>query len=185
MVNVPTAVWIDESGMIVRPNEVAYCNDTFRGITGIDSARYLDALRDWAINGARSRYVLTPEQVKARLRLPTRDHLLANAYFRLGEYLCESGHLAAAVRYFKEARRLRPESWNYTRQAFALGDQLRDYGTTFADEVEKLGPKPYYPVLDLDGTGRNPEQEEAAKHAAARIRDVIHAREEAERTKQA
>ena len=46
MVNVPTAVWIDESGMIVRPNEVAFALDTFRVITGIDSARYLDALRD-------------------------------------------------------------------------------------------------------------------------------------------
>ena len=41
MVNVPTAVWIDESGMIVRPNEVAYALDTFRAITGVDSARYL------------------------------------------------------------------------------------------------------------------------------------------------
>ncbi len=56
MVNVPTGVWIDEAGMIVRPNEVAFSTDTFRQITGIESGRYIDALRDWAKNGANSRF---------------------------------------------------------------------------------------------------------------------------------
>ena len=85
MVNVPTAVWIDESGTIVRPNEVAYALDTFRAITGIDSARYLDALRDWAKNGANSRYVMKPDEVKRKLKLPTREDAQAAAYFRLAE----------------------------------------------------------------------------------------------------
>ncbi len=67
-----------------------------------------------------------------------------------------------AVTHFKKARRLRPESWNYMRQAFALGDPERDYGTNFAAEVGKLGGKLYYPLLDLDGTGRNAEQEAVA-----------------------
>ncbi|HWN57108.1 MAG TPA: hypothetical protein VNO74_03350 [Methylomirabilota bacterium] len=110
MVNVPTAVWIDESGMIVRPNEVAFALDNFRVITGIDSARYLDALRDWAKNGANSRFVMKPDEVKHKLKLPTRENAQAAAYFRLGEYLCETGHAPDAVPYFKEARRLRPES---------------------------------------------------------------------------
>ena len=47
MVNVPTVVWIDERGRIVRPNDVAFGTDTFRHITGIEAARPLGALRAW------------------------------------------------------------------------------------------------------------------------------------------
>ena len=46
MVNVPTAVWIDERGRIVRPNEVAFVDDRFKSFTGMDSAPYVDAIRD-------------------------------------------------------------------------------------------------------------------------------------------
>ena len=45
MFNVPTVVWIDERGRIVRPNDVAFGTDTFRHITGIEAARHLGALR--------------------------------------------------------------------------------------------------------------------------------------------
>ena len=55
MVNVPTAVWIDERGRIVRPNEVAFVDDRFKSFTGMDSAPYVDAIRDWAVNGAQER----------------------------------------------------------------------------------------------------------------------------------
>jgi tetratricopeptide (TPR) repeat protein len=175
MVNVPTAVWIDEAGMIVRPNEAAFALDNFRAITGIDSARYLDALRDWAKNGAKSRFVLTPEAVKQKLKLPSREHAKAAAYFRLAEFLCEQGHRDAAVPYFKRARALRPESWTITRQAFAMGDPERDYGTTFVNEVGKLKGKLYYDVLDFDGTGRNEEQEKVAREAAERLRKMVEA----------
>jgi hypothetical protein len=176
MVNVPTAVWIDESGTIVRPNEVAYALDTFRAITGIDSARYLDALRDWAKHGADSRFVMKPDAVKRKLKLPTREHAQAAAYFRLAEYLCETGHAPDAVPYFKEARRLRPESWTITRQAFAMGDPERDYGTTFVNEVGKLRGRLYYDLLDLDGSGSNPEQEKVAKEGAERLRKMVEGR---------
>src|SRR4029077_12759325 len=114
IVNVPIAVWIDESGRIVRPNEVAYATDTFRAITGLDSAKYLAALRDWAANGSKSRYAMSPEQVRAKMKLPSREHALATAHFRLGEYLCATGNPADAVPHFKKARELRPEDWTIT-----------------------------------------------------------------------
>lgn len=52
-------------------------------------------------------------------------------------------------RHFKEAQRLNPESWNYKRQAWALSDARRDYGTTFGDQVKKLDGKPYYAPRQL------------------------------------
>jgi peroxiredoxin len=33
IVNVPTALWIDERGRIVRPNDVVFGTDTFKHIT--------------------------------------------------------------------------------------------------------------------------------------------------------
>jgi tetratricopeptide (TPR) repeat protein len=83
--------------------------------------------------------------------------LLASAEFGLGEQLYKSGHLPEAIPHFKEAQRLNPKSWNFKRQAYALSDAKRDYGTTFADEVEKSGgSKVYYPPPDLPSTVKQP-----------------------------
>jgi hypothetical protein len=58
--------------------------------------------------------------------------------------------LNEAIPHFKNAQQLNPKSWNYKRQAYALSDAKRDYGTTFMDEVEKAGgSKVYYPLPDL------------------------------------
>jgi hypothetical protein len=46
MVNVPTVVWIDERGRIVRPNDVAFGTDTFKHITGL-AARAEFGLGRW------------------------------------------------------------------------------------------------------------------------------------------
>jgi len=75
---------------------------------------------------------------------------------------------------FRISRRrgLRPESWNYTRQAFAMSSEA-DYGTTFVEEVAKLNGKLYYDLLDLEGTGHNAEQEQVAREAAERLRGVV------------
>ena len=52
IINVPTAIWIDEGGTIVRPNDVAFGSEVFRDLTGFDSAAYLDAVRAWVSDGA-------------------------------------------------------------------------------------------------------------------------------------
>jgi tetratricopeptide (TPR) repeat protein len=150
MVNVPTGVWIDEHGKIVRPNEVAFVDDRFKGFSGLDSAPYLNALKDWIEKGNKSTYTMTDEQLHEKLSMNDAHIILAAAEFGLGEYLYQSGHLKQAIPHFKEAQRLNPKSWNYKRQAYALSDAKRDYGTTFAEEVEKAGgSKAYYPPPDL------------------------------------
>lgn len=152
MVNVPTGVWINEQGRIVRPNEVAFVDDRFKNFTGLDSAPYLNALKDWIDKGEKSQYVMNEEQLRRRLSAQDPNTALASAEFGLGEHLYKSGHGAEAIPHFKEAQRLNPKDWNYKRQAYLLGDAKRDYGTTFKDEVEKNGgSKVYYPPPDLPG----------------------------------
>ena len=160
MVNVPTGVWIDEQGTIVRPNEVAFVDDRFKDFSGLDSAPYLNALADWVEKGDKSIYVMSEEQLREKLTVNNPDIVLAAAEFGLAEHLYKSGHLTEAIPHFKAAQRLNPKSWNYKRQAYALSDAKRDYGTTFMNEVEKAGgSKAYYPSPDLP-SGKDPKDKE-------------------------
>ena len=150
MVNVPTGVWINEQGRIVRPNEVAFVDDRFKTFTGLDSEPYLNALKDWVEKGDKSAYAMSEETLRDRLNQNDPKAVMASAEFGLGEHLYKQGHLTEAIPHFKTAQQLNPKSWNYKRQAYALSDAKRDYGTTFADEVEKAGgSKVYYPAPEL------------------------------------
>lgn len=151
MVNVPTGVWIDEKGRIVRPNEVAFVDDRFKNFSGLDSAPYLNALKDWAEKGDKSAYVMSEDRLREKVSADDPNIAQASAEFGLGEQLYKSGHQAEAIPHFKEAQRLNPKSWNYKRQAYALSSE-KDYGTTFRDEVQKIGgSKVYYPPPELPG----------------------------------
>ncbi len=149
MVNVPTAVWIDEKGKIVRPNETAYVDNRFKVFTGMEASEYLAAVRDWATNGEKSPYVLSESELRARLAPQKEEHALAAAEFALAEFLSHTNRGQDAIAHYKEAQRLNPDNWNYKRQAWALTDAERDYGTNFGKEVQKLGSKPYYPPRKL------------------------------------
>ena len=151
MVNVPTAVWIDEEGRIVRPNEMAFADNRWIEYTKFDMTVYLDAVRDWARRGAQSPYALDAQARRKRLALPTAEHALAAATFRLAEHLHETGLPEAAVPFFKRAQALQPESWCFKRQAWALTDAEKYYGTNFQTEVRALAGRPYYTPLDLGG----------------------------------
>lgn len=152
MVNVPTGVWINEQGKIVRPNEVAFVDDRFKVFTGLDSAPYLHALKDWADRGDQSAYVMDDAVLRERMTAAGPGDAQAAAEFGLGEYLYKTGHLAEAIPHFKEAQRLNPKSWNYKRQAYKLSSE-GDYGTTFLEEVQKAGgSKVYYTPPDLATT---------------------------------
>lgn len=150
MVNVPTGVWIDEKGRIVRPNEVAFIDDRFKQFTGLDSAPYISALKDWVEKGDKSAYAMSEERLRQKLAAAAPDVVRATAEFGLAEQLYKTGHPEEAIPHFKEAQRLNPKSWNYKRQAWALADAKKDYGTSFMEEVEKAGgSKIYYAPPDL------------------------------------
>jgi hypothetical protein len=160
MVNVPTAVWINEEGRIVRPNEVAFVDDRFTNLHRLEAAPYLAGIRDWAERGDKSPFALSEDEVRRRLTQESPESALASAEFALGEYLYSKGLGPDAIPHFKEAQRLNPESWNYKRQAWALSDAERDYGTNFGKEVLKLGTRPYYAPRQLPDSkpDQKPEQ---------------------------
>jgi len=156
MVNVPTAVWINEQGKIVRPNEVAFVDDRFKYISHVDADPYLEAIRDWVANGEHSLFPLSEQQLKERLTPASPDRLMADTEFSLAEYLYRTGHGLEAIPHFKEAQRLGPDNWNYKRQAWTLSDAGRDYGTNFAKEVQRLNGKPYYAPRQMPEPKKKP-----------------------------
>jgi hypothetical protein len=143
VINIPSSVWIDENGMIVRPAEAAPAppqatpsaprlappaNPPQRFVEIMAEAAkikkdvqgYHSALRDWVALGAASRFALSPDEVVARSRPRDDAKALGHAHFQLATELEIGGHHAAAVHHFREAHRLVPDSWTFRRQAWSL-----------------------------------------------------------------
>lgn len=112
IVNVPTILWIDERGRIVRPNDVAFGTDTFKHITGLEAAKHLAALRAWV----RGEGVAFPPELSRRLQaLPTVADQEARAEFGLGQWLWARGRTAAAERHFRRGGELAPHDFTIRR----------------------------------------------------------------------
>jgi hypothetical protein len=167
-INVPMNVWIDEKGRVVRPAEPSGVADIVRSIDpktfqipkeATDEGKrlrrsYVDAIRDWVAKGDRSEFVLAPEEARRRAARPTDVDALATANFRLGEYLFEKGHRDEALKFFAEARRLRPESWSFKRQTWELEQAGKASGPEFFAEVMALGDKHYYEPVQLKAAAK-------------------------------
>jgi hypothetical protein len=169
IVNVPSSVWIDEIGTIVRPPETAYPRRPYfldRVIPPdatprqaarmaetrkmhVDAEAYMAALRDWVDRGAESRFALSPDEVLRRSRPRPIEEAMAAAHFEMGQHLYLTGRADDAVRHFREAHRLQPDNWTYKRQAWTLADP--DQGPTdlydgdWLSDVQKSGAENYYP----------------------------------------
>jgi len=138
--NVPMAVWIDESGTIVRPAELFSIEPNplrdaeipddlpplvhgaltevqkFQG----DPEAYRAAIEDWIGKGSDSRFALSPDEVVERSAARPIEHSRAAAYFELGQRRWSAGDTEGAVPFWREAHRLQPENWTYKRQAWTF-----------------------------------------------------------------
>ncbi len=148
MVNVPTAVLINEEGVIVRYDEDAYSKVHSMGTFEFGNDRYRPVVLDWVQNGAQSRYVKSPKEVTAHLSPRTADEAKADPSFRLGSYFYSEGNEAKANQYWDTAQELNPSSWNYHRQDWSFLAPAETNRNWLA-KVQSLQGKPYYRPLDL------------------------------------
>ncbi len=151
MVNVPTGVWIDEQGRIVRPNETAYSSDVSLTLGGksiaVNGADYVAGLRDWIEKGDQSEYAMSPEEVAKRVAPRTTGEEEAEAYFQMGNHFHRAGDAVRADRYWGKAQTLRPDSWNYHRQDWSFTPS--EAGPNWMKKFLGLGDAPYYAPLEL------------------------------------
>jgi len=171
IVNVPSGVWIDETGTIVRPPEPAHPwrpaykdreiptdatpeqrerIETVRALH-VDPDRYVGALRDWIAKGSRSRFALSPDEVVRRSRPRPLSEAAAAAHFAIGQALHAMGDRGAAIQHFRSAHELDPTNWTYRRDAWSLVGPEHEtiYETSWLREVKREGVERYYPQLDM------------------------------------
>lgn len=138
--NVPMAVWIDESGTLVRPAHAAQVQrsplrdaevpeglpdrlrETLIEVKKIPDygAGYRDAVLDWVERGAASDHALTPAEVVARSQPRDRASAEASACFELGQRCWRDDDRDGAVNWFRRAHALDPSNWTYKRQAWTF-----------------------------------------------------------------
>jgi len=144
--NIPSSIWINENGIIVRPAEAAPAPPKVAAAeTAADSApdlsaaperlrdmmaeaakiqsdpeAYHHALRDWVTKGAESEFALPPDQVIERSRPRSLEVARGHAHFELATALEVAGDHNEAIVHFKKAHELVPDSWTFRRQAWSL-----------------------------------------------------------------
>lgn len=160
VVNVPSGIWVDEDGTVVRPPETAFpvrhgfFDRPLLSQMRIDPEGYVAALRDWVARGADSPYALSPEEVLERSRPRPVEQAQAAAAFALGQHLHATGRPEAAVRWFRESHRLQPDNWTYRRQAWTLADPSQgpteQYDGDWLTDVRREGAENYYEPLELE-----------------------------------
>jgi hypothetical protein len=148
LVNVPSAVWIDQAGSVRRIDEGAYA--TSHDLDGFAFGRddYAPLVVDWVRRGEDSPHVSAP----GTLSIPARTdaQARAEATFKLAPHFHASGDAGRAVRYWEAAQALNPASWNYARQHWSFSPETA--GERWLEKYQTLNGKPYYrPIEGLDG----------------------------------
>ena len=117
----------------------------------VAKATYLDAVKDWAIHGAGSRFAFNPDQSRSHVKTASDNVMLAHAKFQLGQYLARHQRTEEAEALFAQCRDLHPDSWNIFRQTAEKLDTGIAGGEGFWQKVMALGDKAYYERIDMDG----------------------------------
>ena len=153
--NVPTGVWIDERGKVIRPGEPAWTTSRTQMYGGkplvTQGEEYVAAIRDWVANGERSSFALSDADFTARVKPRSPNEMDADASFALAVWFHNQQDDALARKYFERAQALNPDDWNYHRQdwSFTPGEA----GAKWMEKFQKL-EAPYYPTLELKPKGK-------------------------------
>ena len=147
MVNVPTVIWIDEEGRIVRPNDAFFVDTTYSELTGFHPDKPIAALRAWVKGEAAA---LAPG-IDARPPAPTADHQLARTHFSLGWWLAQQCRHDEAEPHFVTAGELAPDDFTIRRGSMnirGLDPSGPDFFKIAGDWVAS-GHTYYLPLPDL------------------------------------
>lgn len=147
MVNVPTILWIDEAGKIVRPNDVAYADNTWQQVTGLDAEIHKEKLRNWVRNGD---VAFDAQRARELQSLPDKAHQQARAEFALGQWLWEQGRKVTASKHFIAAGELAPQDFTIRRGSMPMQD-IDPMGPEFMTMVQQWtgeGNEWYHPLPD-------------------------------------
>jgi len=154
-VNVPSSVWIDEEGRIVRIDEGTYSKTHAIGegeqaIT-FGNDVYTPALKDWVARGADSEFVQSAETVTGNIREHSFDQLKADAAFRLANLFRAHGQKEKTEVYWEMAKALNPDSINFIRQNLTLSEE-GSAGETFMQMMGEYVAqgREYYRPLDIE-----------------------------------
>ena len=146
LVNVPSGVWINEEGRIVRIDEGTYTKSAVVLGNTIGHDGYVPALRDWVANGDKSPYIMSPDEVSANIRPRTNDEERAEPTFKLANYFYARGNMESANAYWDKAQELSPNSWNFHRQDWSFLPRA-ETNRNFLGKVNAL-TEPYYASMD-------------------------------------
>lgn len=148
MINVPTMVWIDERGRIVRPNDAQFGTDTFVALTGKPSGPFLAAVRTWVRDGEGA---LDGASARAQQLLPAPEHQMARAEFTLAWHLHRTGRAEAAARHFERAGQLAPHDWTIRRGSMPIRgiDPMQSPEFLALWQDWQAAGRPSYPIKPL------------------------------------
>jgi peroxiredoxin len=141
--NVPSTVWVDEAGRVVKPPTISPGDDQFRDFTQIDAAAHHDALRRWVTDGE------LPTADEAQIVIRTVEQQLALAEQRLGAWLLAQDEPHAARAHLARATELAPWDWTVRRANIKLrGDDpfLGEEFVAFWQEWDEAG-RPGYSAM--------------------------------------
>jgi hypothetical protein len=144
--NVPSTVWVDEAGRVVKAPTISPGDDQFRDFTQIDAAAHHDALRAWVRDGALPHAGATHER--------TADEQVALAERRLGAWLHAAGDADAARAHFARAVELAPWDWTVRRGSLAIRGEdpfLGEEFVAFWQEWDEAG-RPGYASMGAGGS---------------------------------
>ena len=145
MINVPTVVWIDEHGTIVRPADVAFGTDTFKDLITVDSDAHHAALRAWVVDGVPP---VPADEVGRWVNPPSEDEQHARSEFALAWHLHQAGRTAAAERHFARADALASHDFTIRRGSMPIRG-MDPMGSDFEGIFNEwmAAGQPYYPKL--------------------------------------
>ncbi|MFC4866933.1 TlpA disulfide reductase family protein [Streptomonospora arabica] len=145
VVNVPTAVWIDERGDIARPQDTQVATDLFQSMNGLSSEASLRALRRWVHEGDAG---LGGGDRAPGFRTPTAEGQRARAHARIAVELHRRGETGAADRHYSRAADLAPHDVTVRRGLMGLRgeDPFGDAYFALREELGAAGIPVYRPI---------------------------------------